>query len=123
MASGVLFERQPLDRTVLCRTVANVLSIGLVVRRCLQSSAGKSQKASSCLTVLRQAHSTAYWVLNIPVDGDQRVVRVEWPPARHLRISFRVLGVYFILVSASNTTQPCAATILDAPTPIRLQRA
>jgi len=25
-----LFERQPLDRTVLCRTVANVLSIGFV---------------------------------------------------------------------------------------------
>ena len=38
----VLFERQPLDRTVLCRTVANVLSIGFVVRRCFQCSAGKS---------------------------------------------------------------------------------
>jgi hypothetical protein len=30
MASAVLFERQRLDRTVLCRTVANVLSIGFV---------------------------------------------------------------------------------------------
>jgi hypothetical protein len=30
MASAVLFERQPLDRTVRCRTVANVLSIGFV---------------------------------------------------------------------------------------------
>ena len=30
MTSAVLFERQPLDRTVLCRTVANVLSIGFV---------------------------------------------------------------------------------------------
>ena len=30
MASAVLFERQALDRTVRCRTVANVLSIGFV---------------------------------------------------------------------------------------------
>jgi len=42
IASAVLFERQPLDRIVRCRTVANVLSIGFVVRRCFQCSAGKS---------------------------------------------------------------------------------
>jgi len=30
MASAVLFDRQPFDRIVLCRTVANVLSIGFV---------------------------------------------------------------------------------------------
>jgi len=30
MARAVLFERQPLDRIVRCRTVANVLSIGFV---------------------------------------------------------------------------------------------
>ena len=42
MARAVLLERQPFDRIVLCRTVANVLSIGLVVRKCLQCSAGKS---------------------------------------------------------------------------------
>ena len=34
MASAVLLERHPLDRTVRCRTVANVLSIGFDVRRC-----------------------------------------------------------------------------------------
>jgi transposase InsO family protein len=42
MAIAVLFERHPLERMVRCRTVANVLSMGLVVRRCFQCSAGKS---------------------------------------------------------------------------------
>ena len=42
MASAVLFDRQPLDRMVRCRTVAKVLSMGFVVRRCCQCSAGKS---------------------------------------------------------------------------------
>src|ERR1700731_3872080 len=42
MASAVLFERHPLERTVRWRTVANELSTGLVVRRCFQCSAGKS---------------------------------------------------------------------------------
>ena len=37
-----LFERHPLERTVRWRTVANELSMGLVVRRCFQCSAGKS---------------------------------------------------------------------------------
>jgi hypothetical protein len=38
----VLFERHPLERTVRWRTVANEISMGLVVRRCFQCSAGKS---------------------------------------------------------------------------------
>ena len=38
----ILFDRQPFDRIVRCRTVAKVLSIGLVVRKCFQCSAGKS---------------------------------------------------------------------------------
>src|SRR5436190_21373441 len=42
MASAVLFERHPLERTVRWRTVANELSMTLVVRRCFQCSAGKS---------------------------------------------------------------------------------
>jgi hypothetical protein len=42
IASAVLFERQPFDRIVRCRTVANVLSIGFVLRKCFQCSAGKS---------------------------------------------------------------------------------
>ena len=40
--SELLFERQPFDRIVRCRTVANVLSIGFVLRKCFQCSAGKS---------------------------------------------------------------------------------
>jgi len=46
MASGVLFDRQPFDRIVRCRTVAKVLSMGFVVRRCFRCSAGKSWNAS-----------------------------------------------------------------------------
>src|SRR5262249_43555233 len=42
IAIAVPFERHPLERTVRCRTVANVLSMGLVVRKCFQCSAGKS---------------------------------------------------------------------------------
>ncbi len=42
MASAVLRERQPLVLVVLSRTVAKVLSIGLVERTCFQCSAGKS---------------------------------------------------------------------------------
>src|SRR3984893_6344191 len=42
MASAVLFDRHPLERIVRWRTVANELSMGLVVRRCFQCSAGKS---------------------------------------------------------------------------------
>ena len=42
MASAVLFDRQPFDRMVRCRTVAKVLSMGFVVRKCFQCSAGKS---------------------------------------------------------------------------------
>jgi hypothetical protein len=38
MASAVLFDRHPLERTVRWRTVANELSMGLVVRRCFQCS-------------------------------------------------------------------------------------
>jgi hypothetical protein len=37
-----LFDRQPFDRIVRCRTVAKVLSMGFVVRKCFQCSAGKS---------------------------------------------------------------------------------
>ena len=55
MASAVLFERQPLDRTVLCRTVANVLSIGFVVRRWLPMLGGEVVEGEKCLTVLHQA--------------------------------------------------------------------
>jgi len=37
MAIAVRFERHPLERTVRCRTVAKVLSMGLVVRRCFNA--------------------------------------------------------------------------------------
>src|SRR5271169_5071662 len=42
MAIAVLFDKQPFHRMVRCRTVAKVLSMGFVVRKCFQCSAGKS---------------------------------------------------------------------------------
>src|SRR5438270_5149609 len=42
IASAVLLDRQPFDRIVRWRTVVKVLSMGLVVRKCFQCSAGKS---------------------------------------------------------------------------------
>ncbi len=42
MASAVRFDMHPFDRIVRWRTVANVLSMGFVVRKCFQCSARKS---------------------------------------------------------------------------------
>jgi hypothetical protein len=47
MASAVLFDRQRFDRIVLCRTVAKVLSMGFVVRKCFQCSAGKRHQGGT----------------------------------------------------------------------------
>jgi len=45
IASAVLLDRQPFDRIVRWRTVAKVLSMGLVVRKCFQCSAGHVEPA------------------------------------------------------------------------------
>src|SRR5262249_42017328 len=58
MASAVLLERHPLERTVRWRTVANELSMTFVARSCFQCSAGKSEKASSASPALIK-HSIA----------------------------------------------------------------
>src|SRR5262249_24141799 len=58
MASAILFERHPLERTVRWRTVAHELSMTLVVRRCFQCSAGETWKASNASRSLVR-HSTA----------------------------------------------------------------
>src|SRR5712672_1274567 len=55
IASAVLFERQPFERIVRCRTVAKVLSIGFEVLRCFQCSAGKIVECEQGLAILRQA--------------------------------------------------------------------
>jgi hypothetical protein len=59
-----LFERHPFERTVRWRTVANVLSIGFVVRRCFvlgrEVVEGKQRFA-----ILRQALHTG----NLPERG------------------------------------------------------
>src|SRR4029077_3969337 len=57
MASAVLFERHPLERTVRWRTVANELSMGLVVRRCFQAQPGSRRRQATRRDPIR--HSTA----------------------------------------------------------------
>ncbi len=45
MASAVLFERHPLERTVRWRIVANELSMTLVVRRCFHRTHARTTRA------------------------------------------------------------------------------
>ncbi len=47
MVFAVSCDKAPFMRTVRWRTVANTLSIGFVVRKCVQCSAGKSKNVSS----------------------------------------------------------------------------
>ena len=55
MASAVLRLRHPLVFTVLRRTVAKVLSMGLVVRMCFQMLGREVVEAQQAFTVLDQA--------------------------------------------------------------------
>src|ERR1700753_2701557 len=55
MASAVLLERHPLERTVRWRIVANELSMTLVVRRCFQCFGGEVVEGEQRLTILDQA--------------------------------------------------------------------
>jgi hypothetical protein len=57
MASAVLFERHPFDRMVLCRTVAKVLSMGFVVRKCSQLLGGTIVEGEQRFAILLQAFS------------------------------------------------------------------
>jgi hypothetical protein len=81
MASAVLFERHPLERTVRWRIVANELSMRLVVHRCFQCSAGKSYKAGSASRSLIR-HSTALSYLTPQVSTKaSNAVSASCPPA------------------------------------------
>jgi hypothetical protein len=55
MAIAVLFERHPLDRTVRCRTVANLLSMGVGGPQVLPMLSREVVKRQQRLAVLRQA--------------------------------------------------------------------
>jgi hypothetical protein len=55
MASAVLLERHPLERTVRWRTVANELSMTFVVRRCFQCSAGEVVESEQRVAIPDQA--------------------------------------------------------------------
>lgn len=62
MVSAVRLDRQPFDRIVRCRPVANVLSMGFVVRRCFQCSAGKS------IAILGQAFRRLVVLRSVALD-------------------------------------------------------
>jgi hypothetical protein len=59
IASAVLFERQPFERIVRCRTVAKVLSIGFVVRKCFQCSARTAGQLIAAMKTLKLASESA----------------------------------------------------------------
>src|ERR1700688_4174647 len=48
IASAVLLDRHPFDRIVRWRTVAKVLSMGLVVRRCFSARPGNRRTPVAC---------------------------------------------------------------------------
>src|SRR5437660_11502374 len=55
IASAVLLDRQPFDRMVRWRTVAKVLSMGLVVRRCFPVLGGEFVERQQRISILAQA--------------------------------------------------------------------
>src|SRR6266536_3624445 len=78
MASAVLFERHPLERTVRWRTVANELSMTFVVRRCFQCSAGEIVEGEQRVAILDQAFDRLV-VFDAPgldegVEGGKRIL-------------------------------------------------
>jgi hypothetical protein len=54
MVRAVRFDRQPFDRTVRWRTIANVLSMGFVVRKCFQCSAGEVVESQQHIAILAE---------------------------------------------------------------------
>src|SRR5271169_5090451 len=54
MASAVLFDRQPFDRMVRCRTVAKVLSMGFVVGKCFPVLGREVVERQQLIAVLGQ---------------------------------------------------------------------
>lgn len=52
---AVVDDSEPLVRTVLCRTVANTLSMGFVVRKWSQCSGGEAVERKQCVAIFRQA--------------------------------------------------------------------
>lgn len=72
MINAVWFDRHPLARIVQCRRVANVLSIGLVVLRCFQCSAGKSEKArSGSRSLTRQSTAFSSLIREVSVKASK----------------------------------------------------
>ena len=74
-------ESAPFMRTVRCRTVANTLSIGFDVRRCVQCSAGKSKNVSSVSRSFSR-QSTAFSIFRRIFLGEGRDRRLGRRAAR-----------------------------------------
>src|SRR5450631_102435 len=98
MASAVLFERHPLERTDRWRTVADELSMGLVVRRCFQCSAEKSQKASNASrSLIKHSMALSYLTPQISMKSSNAArasflvsaIQISW---RQLSLRLLALG-------------------------------
>ena len=61
MASAVLFERQPFDRIVRCRTVANVLSMRIRPSQVLPMLGGEIVKGEQRIAICQTFTALAYF--------------------------------------------------------------
>src|ERR1700716_4002738 len=109
MARAVLFDRQPLDRIVRWRTVANVLSTGFEVRRYFQCSAGKSY------AIFGQAFDRL--LIFDGVDFDERVecdesilLGIGHPDLLQCALGPRVLALRQLVQNIGGLVHPTALT-------------
>lgn len=70
----------PLVFSVRSRTVANTLSMALVVRRCRQCSAGKSYVGSSVRSFVRHSVALGYFAWKV-LDCEKTRVRLSSRPS------------------------------------------
>src|SRR5207248_6438555 len=107
MAIAVLFERHPLERTVRCRTVANVLSMGLVTGMKIAvpaCSAGIGLVPAYGATIrTRGTGSTLSGQADTHHEPRARVS--SWPPLRPTRLRCERGSVVVVLPTAPATAQ------------------
>src|SRR5215207_11367516 len=113
MASAVLFERHPFERTVRWRTVANELSMTLVVRRCFQCSAWEVVEGEQRIVILNQAIDRLV-VFDAPgldegVEGRERVLLgLRHPDLLQRPLGFRLLALRQLVQHIGGLVHPAA---------------
>src|SRR3954464_4789280 len=108
MASALLFERHPLERTVWWRIVANELSMMLVVRRCFQCSAGTRRMQAPC----REQALDRLLVFDAPcfdedIEGHERILLgLGYPDLLECAFGFGLLALGQLVQDIGGLVQP-----------------